>query len=249
MFKYLLKEKCRLAIVIYLLQLVACLIGMSYFLILKPTRYTGSLLFEFSPNYRVAATYLFFQTSIFVDLIYTGLSSWQLVRSLSSQTIRLVPISETRLLNLNLLTGVVSCAVIFILQFLTWGLVFLSAKVLGWSQAANNYAGTFHLILADWQSWLIDLTWLVVAIYLIVGLAAELQHLLYNYLPIKENLWTSLILIILIAGLIIFSLIEIVFRLNDSMLLAGWVWFVFLGLFWLANWYLLTHVFEPQIDS
>lgn len=64
-------------------------------------------------------------TTIFADIIFTGLLCWQNEKINLSQTWHLVPISDVKLWLINIFSSIAECAYIFIIQVLVGAIVFM----------------------------------------------------------------------------------------------------------------------------
>lgn len=282
-FQQMFKVKWKWIKVILLIQLV-CLIAGSLFLIIKyphgvnPSSHSfADQFFDFSNNLFAVPVNLSGWLIVIGDPIFLGILCYQNEKINASQTWRLIPLSESKFFNANLLSSFISCVVIAIPQ------VIVSLILMAIEQkysSANPIANTFNFANYDASNWLLSILFFLILIALVffimtfVSFSNFSSKTIANFIPSSK----SKIIKKLVFILLVIIAVYLGFQLNESLTLLGlkqeslylqqfkddkvvnniFIYnlstiYLFLELaifsliFWLSDTFLMKKYFEPKI--
>lgn len=157
-------------------------------------------------------------TTFLADITFLGLMCWQNEKINLSQTWQLIPASGSRIWIINIVSSIVECAYIFVIQVVI-GLVVVTID--SYSHNINPFAGTsFGANISFWEStWalieeLLTLVGLVLIIFAFVSLTNLLTRTIADQLPMKN---TTGIRLVVMAILVIVGVI-IALQINDQIM-------------------------------
>lgn len=206
-------------------------------------------------------------TTIFADIIFTGLLCWQNEKINLSQTWHIVPISDVKLWLINIFSSIAECAYIFIIQVLVGAIVFMLD--LGGSLFKEItkifFKASFWVTVEQFGEQILYLVGLVLVIFTFVSFANLLTRTITDQLPIKN---TTTIKLSVMAILVIIA-VTIALKLNDQLtmfyiryavndaianvwdwfrisILEYWIVAIVLGL---IDSFLISKFVEPKIAS
>ena len=157
-------------------------------------------------------------TTFFADITFLGLMCWQNEKINLSQTWQLIPASSSKIWIFNIISSIVECAYIFVIQVVI-GLIVLIID--SYSHHINPFSGTSFgaNISFDESAWalieeLLALVGLCLIIFAFVSLINFLTRTITDQLPVKN---TTGIRLVVMAILVIVGVI-IAMQINDQMM-------------------------------
>ncbi|GAA0038196.1 ABC transporter permease [Lactobacillus amylovorus] len=157
-------------------------------------------------------------TTFFADVTFLGLMCWQNEKINLSQTWQLIPASGSKIWIINIVSSIVECAYIFVIQIVI-GLVVVTID--SFSHHINPFVGTsfganISFIESAWSliEELLTLVGLCLIIFAFVSLANLLTRTIADQLPMKN---TTAVRLVVMAILVIVGVI-IALRINDQVL-------------------------------
>ena len=157
-------------------------------------------------------------TTFFVDITFLGLMCWQNEKINLSQTWQLIPASSSKIWIFNIISSIVECAYIFVIQVVI-GLVVLIID--SYSHHINPFSGTsfganISFVESAWAliEELLALVGLCLIIFAFVSLINFLTRTITDQLPVKN---TTGIRLVVMAILVIVGVI-IAMQINDQMM-------------------------------
>jgi len=157
-------------------------------------------------------------TTFFVDITFLGLMCWQNEKINLSQTWQLIPASSGKILIFNIISSIVECAYIFVIQVVI-GLIVLIID--SYSHHINPFSGTsfganISFVESAWAliEELLALVGLCLIIFAFVSLINFLTRTITDQLPVKN---TTGIRLVVMAILVIVGVI-IAMQINDQMM-------------------------------
>lgn len=157
-------------------------------------------------------------TTFFVDITFLGLMCWQNEKINLSQTWQLIPASSGKIWIFNIISSIVECAYIFVIQVVI-GLVVLIID--SYSHHINPFSGTsfganISFVESAWAliEELLALVGLCLIIFAFVSLINFLTRTITDQLPVKN---TTGIRLVVMAILVIVGVI-IAMQINDQMM-------------------------------
>ncbi|MBN3488249.1 ABC transporter permease [Lactobacillus acidophilus] len=219
LFKQMLLQKRRYAHLVLLVQTFAVIFMFFMDLILNHqnsiTEFSNTFFRGKSDNPLEIILGLGIMTTIFADIIFTGLLCWQNEKINLSQTWHLVPISDVKLWLINIFSSIAECAYIFIIQVLVGAIVFMLD--LGGSLFKEItkifFKASFWVTVEQFGEQILYLVGLVLVIFTFVSFANLLTRTITDQLPIKN---TTTIKLSVMAILVIIA-VTIALKLNDQL--------------------------------
>lgn len=157
-------------------------------------------------------------TTFFADVTFLGLMCWQNKKINLSQTWQLIPASGSKIWIINIVSSIVECAYIFVIQIVI-GLVVVTID--SFSHHINPFVGTsfgtnISFIESAWSliEELLTLVGLCLIIFAFVSLTNLLTRTIADQLPMKN---TTAVRLVVMAILVIVGVI-IALRINDQVL-------------------------------
>ena len=157
-------------------------------------------------------------TTFFVDITFLGLMCWQNEKINLSQTWQLIPASSGKIWIFNIISSIVECAYIFVIQVVI-GLIVLIID--SYSHHINPFSGTsfganISFVESAWAliEELLALVGLCLIIFAFVSLINFLTRTITDQLPVKN---TTGIRLVVMAILVIVGVI-IAMQINDQMM-------------------------------
>ncbi|WP_304228583.1 ABC transporter permease [Lactobacillus kitasatonis] len=157
-------------------------------------------------------------TTFFVDITFLGLMCWQNEKINLSQTWQLIPASSSKIWIFNIISSIVECAYIFVIQVVI-GLIVLIID--SYSHHINPFSGTsfganISFVESAWAliEELLALVGLCLIIFAFVSLINFLTRTITDQLPVKN---TTGIRLVVMAILVIVGVI-IAMQINDQMM-------------------------------
>lgn len=157
-------------------------------------------------------------TTFFADITFLGLMCWQNEKINLSQTWQLIPASSGKIWIFNIISSIVECAYIFVIQVVI-GLVVLIID--SYSHHINPFSGTsfganISFVESAWAliEELLALVGLCLIIFAFVSLINFLTRTITDQLPVKN---TTGIRLVVMAILVIVGVI-IAMQINDQMM-------------------------------
>ena len=157
-------------------------------------------------------------TTFFVDITFLGLMCWQNEKINLSQTWQLIPASSGKIWIFNIISSIVECAYIFVIQVVI-GLIVLIID--SYSHHINPFSGTsfganISFVESAWAliEELLALVGLCLIIFAFVSLINFLTRTITDQLPVKK---TTGIRLVVMAILVIVGVI-IAMQINDQMM-------------------------------
>lgn len=157
-------------------------------------------------------------TTFFVDITFLGLMCWQNEKINLSQTWQLIPASSGKIWIFNIISSIVECAYIFVVQVVI-GLIVLIID--SYSHHINPFSGTsfganISFVESAWAliEELLALVGLCLIIFAFVSLINFLTRTITDQLPVKN---TTGIRLVVMAILVIVGVI-IAMQINDQMM-------------------------------
>ena len=157
-------------------------------------------------------------TTFFADITFLGLMCWQNEKINLSQTWQLIPASSGKILIFNIISSIVECAYIFVIQVVI-GLIVLIID--SYSHHINPFSGTsfganISFVESAWAliEELLALVGLCLIIFAFVSLINFLTRTINDQLPVKN---TTGIRLVVMAILVIVGVI-IAMQINDQMM-------------------------------
>lgn len=157
-------------------------------------------------------------TTFFADVTFLGLMCWQNEKINLSQTWQLIPASGSKIWIINIVSSIVECAYIFVIQIVI-GLVVVTIN--SFSHHINPFVGTsfgtnISFIESAWSliEELLTLVGLCLIIFAFVSLTNLLTRTIADQLPMKN---TTAVRLVVMAILVIVGVI-IALRINDQVL-------------------------------
>lgn len=157
-------------------------------------------------------------TTFFVDITFLGLMCWQNEKINLSQTWQLIPASSGKIWIFNIISSIVECAYIFVIQVVI-GLIVLIID--SYSHHINPFSGTsfganISFVESAWAliKELLALVGLCLIIFAFVSLINFLTRTITDQLPVKN---TTGIRLVVMAILVIVGVI-IAMQINDQMM-------------------------------
>ena len=157
-------------------------------------------------------------TTFFADITFLGLMCWQNEKINLSQTWQLIPASSGKILIFNIISSIVECAYIFVIQVVI-GLIVLIID--SYSHHINPFSGTsfganISFVESAWAliEELLALVGLCLIIFAFVSLINFLTRTITDQLPVKN---TTGIRLVVMAILVIVGVI-IAMQINDQMM-------------------------------
>ena len=157
-------------------------------------------------------------TTFFVDITFLGLMCWQNEKINLSQTWQLIPASSSKIWVFNIISSIVECAYIFVIQVVI-GLIVLIID--SYSHHINPFSGTsfganISFVESAWAliEELLALVGLCLIIFAFVSLINFLTRTITDQLPVKN---TTGIRLVVMAILVIVGVI-IAMQINDQMM-------------------------------
>lgn len=157
-------------------------------------------------------------TTFFVDITFLGLMCWQNEKINLSQTWQLIPASSSKIWVFNIISSIVECAYIFVIQVVI-GLIVLIID--SYSHHINPFSGTsfganISFVESAWAliEELLALVGLCLIIFVFVSLINFLTRTITDQLPVKN---TTGIRLVVMAILVIVGVI-IAMQINDQMM-------------------------------
>lgn len=157
-------------------------------------------------------------TTFFVDITFLGLMCWQNEKINLSQTWQLIPASSSKIWIFNIISSIVECAYIFVVQVVI-GLIVLIID--SYSHHINPFSGTsfganISFVESAWAliEELLALVGLCLIIFAFVSLINFLTRTITDQLPVKN---TTGIRLVVMAILVIVGVI-IAMQINDQMM-------------------------------
>lgn len=198
-------QKKRYANLIFILQLFAFVV-ISIWLIFSKTNYYA-LDDAIYHSYWQAVFQSNVNLVIYADLAFAVLSSWQNEKINNSQTWNLIPMSSSKLWLGNILSSILTCIYLFIMQ-----LVFLFVTALPHFSAKNPFK---HVLDAFglwpsrymWQivGWRILFIFLIAFwIYTFVSFVDFSAKAIVDHLPVKNTLWIRMLVIAILTIIAIY---------------------------------------------
>ena len=157
-------------------------------------------------------------TTFFADITFLGLMCWQNEKINLSQTWQLIPASSSKIWIFNIISSIVECAYIFVIQVVI-GLIVLIID--SYSHHINPFSGTsfganISFVESAWAliEELLALVGLYLIIFAFVSLINFLTRTIADQLPMKNTTGVRLVVmaILVIVGVII------ALRINDQIL-------------------------------
>ena len=157
-------------------------------------------------------------TTFFADVIFLGLMCWQNEKINLSQTWQLIPASGSKIWIINIISSIVECAYIFVIQVVIGMIVVI---IDSYSHNINPFVGTsfganisFGETVWAFVEELLALVGLVLIIFAFVSLTNFLTRTIADHLPMKNTTGVRLVVmaILVIVGVII------ALRINDQIL-------------------------------
>ena len=219
LFKQMFVQKRRCAHLVLLVQTFAVIFMFFMDLILNHqnsiTEFSNTFFRGKSDNPLEIILGLGIMTTIFADIIFTGLLCWQNEKINLSQTWHLVPISDVKLWLINIFSSIAECAYIFIIQVLVGAIVFMLD--LGGSLFKEItkifFKASFWVTVEQFGEQILYLVGLVLVIFTFVSFANLLTRTITDQLPIKN---TTTIKLSVMAILVIIA-VTIALKLNDQL--------------------------------
>lgn len=219
LFKQMFLQKRRYAYLVLLVQIFAVIFMFFMDLILNHqnsiTEFSNTFFRGKSDNPLEIILGLGIMTTIFADIIFTGLLCWQNEKINLSQTWHLVPISDVKLWLINIFSSIAECAYIFIIQVLVGAIVFMLD--LGGSLFKEItkifFKASFWVTVEQFGEQILYLVGLVLVIFTFVSFANLLTRTIIDQLPIKN---TTTIKLSIMAILVIIA-VTIALKLNDQL--------------------------------
>lgn len=157
-------------------------------------------------------------TTFFADITFLGLMCWQNEKINLSQTWQLIPASSSKIWIFNIISSIVECAYIFVIQVVI-GLIVLIID--SYSHHINPFSGTsfganISFVESAWAliEELLALVGLCLIIFAFVSLINFLTRTITDQLPVKN---TTGIRLVVMAILVIVGVI-IAMQINDQMM-------------------------------
>ena len=157
-------------------------------------------------------------TTFFVDITFLGLMCWQNEKINLSQTWQLIPASSSKIWIFNIISSIVECAYIFVIQVVI-GLIVLIID--SYRHHINPFSGTsfganISFVESAWAliEELLALVGLCLIIFAFVSLINFLTRTITDQLPVKN---TTGIRLVVMAILVIVGVI-IAMQINDQMM-------------------------------
>lgn len=157
-------------------------------------------------------------TTFFADITFLGLMCWQNEKINLSQTWQLIPASSSKIWVFNIISSIVECAYIFVIQVVI-GLIVLIID--SYSHHINPFSGTsfganISFVESAWAliEELLALVGLCLIIFAFVSLINFLTRTITDQLPVKN---TTGIRLVVMAILVIVGVI-IAMQINDQMM-------------------------------
>ena len=157
-------------------------------------------------------------TTFFADITFLGLMCWQNEKINLSQTWQLIPASSSKIWDFNIISSIVECAYIFVIQVVI-GLIVLIID--SYSHHINPFSGTsfganISFVESAWAliEELLALVGLCLIIFAFVSLINFLTRTITDQLPVKN---TTGIRLVVMAILVIVGVI-IAMQINDQMM-------------------------------
>lgn len=157
-------------------------------------------------------------TTFFADITFLGLMCWQNEKINLSQTWQLIPASSGKIWIFNIISSIVECAYIFVIQVVI-GLIVLIID--SYSHHINPFSGTsfganISFVESAWAliEELLALVGLCLIIFVFVSLINFLTRTITDQLPVKN---TTGIRLVVMAILVIVGVI-IAMQINDQMM-------------------------------
>ena len=157
-------------------------------------------------------------TTFFVDITFLGLMCWKKKKINLSQTWQLIPASSSKIWIFNIISSIVECAYIFVIQVVI-GLIVLIID--SYSHHINPFSGTsfganISFVESAWAliEELLALVGLCLIIFAFVSLINFLTRTITDQLPVKN---TTGIRLVVMAILVIVGVI-IAMQINDQMM-------------------------------
>lgn len=157
-------------------------------------------------------------TTFFADITFLGLMCWQNEKINLSQTWQLIPASSSKIWIFNIISSIVECAYIFVVQVVI-GLIVLIID--SYSHHINPFSGTsfganISFVESAWAliEELLALVGLCLIIFAFVSLINFLTRTITDQLPVKN---TTGIRLVVMAILVIVGVI-IAMQINDQMM-------------------------------
>lgn len=157
-------------------------------------------------------------TTFFADITFLGLMCWQNEKINLSQTWQLIPASSSKIWDFNIISSIVECAYIFVIQVVI-GLIVLIID--SYSHHINPFSGTsfganISFVESAWAliEELLALVGLCLIIFVFVSLINFLTRTITDQLPVKN---TTGIRLVVMAILVIVGVI-IAMQINDQMM-------------------------------
>lgn len=157
-------------------------------------------------------------TTFFADITFLGLMCWQNEKINLSQTWQLIPASSSKIWVFNIISSIVECAYIFVIQVVI-GLIVLIID--SYSHHINPFSGTsfganISFVESAWAliEELLALVGLCLIIFVFVSLINFLTRTITDQLPVKN---TTGIRLVVMAILVIVGVI-IAMQINDQMM-------------------------------
>ena len=158
-------------------------------------------------------------TTFFADITFLGLMCWQNEKINLSQTWQLIPASSSKIWIFNIISSIVECAYIFVIQVVI-GLIVLIID--SYSRHINPFSGTsfganISFVESAWAliEELLALVGLCLIIFVFVSLINFLTRTITDQLPVKN---TTGIRLVVMAILVIVGVI-IAMQINDQMMI------------------------------
>ena len=158
---------------------------------------------------------LFFMTSAIIDMFFCGVLCWQNQRVNLSQTWHLVPTSSSKLYLGNLISSLLECAYIFIVQMATISIIgLIVVKTMTNANEVSIIKGYFSFNSSTIIQSLLMLVLLVLGIFLFVDFCNFFGSFIAETLPVKNTKLLRWIIMSLLAiiGMYLFYQANMVFE-------------------------------------
>lgn len=148
--------------------------------------------------------------TILFDVIFLAIMCWQNEKINLSQTWRQIPISDTKFYLSNIMSTLLACAYIFIVQVVITMLVSIPridrvfSDLIGMSDIRGD-------VLLDGSNFIVFLILMVVMICTFVSFTDFLTRIIVDFLPVKNTLWVKM----LVMGILIILAAYIGAQIND----------------------------------
>lgn len=143
---------------------------------------------------------LFFMTSAIIDMFFCGVLCWQNQRINLSQTWHLVPVSSSKLYLGNLISSLLECAYIFIVQIASIFLIgWIAVKTMTDTNEISIVKGYFSFNFSTIIQSLLMLVLLVLGIFLFVDFCNFFGSVIAETLPVKNTKILRWIIMLVLA--------------------------------------------------